>query len=45
MAAQSMELAYQVFQGTPPAEDTVLIDPELITADNIADYTGWTDPR
>ncbi|WP_375257438.1 ABC transporter substrate-binding protein [Citreimonas sp.] len=45
MAAQSMELAYQVFQGTPPDESTVLIDPELITSENIGDYTGWTDPR
>ncbi len=45
MAAQAMEMANQVLKGETPEETTVLIDPQLITSENIADYTGWTDPR
>ena len=45
MAAQAMELAYDVFQGNTPEEDTVLIEPQLITSENVGDYTGWTDQR
>jgi len=45
MAAQSMQMAYEVFQGNTPEEDTVLLEPELITAENVAEYKGWTDPR
>ncbi|WP_422073214.1 ABC transporter substrate-binding protein [Tranquillimonas rosea] len=43
MAAESMRMAYDVFQGDTPDEDTVLLEPELITSENVADYTGWTD--
>lgn len=43
MASKAMDLAYQTFQGNPPEQDTVLIDPKLITADNIDNYVGWTD--
>ncbi|MCK0713565.1 ABC transporter substrate-binding protein [Chromohalobacter sarecensis] len=42
MAAKAMDLAYQVFQGKSLEQDTVLIQPKLITADNVDDYVGWT---
>ncbi|WFR98885.1 ABC transporter substrate-binding protein (plasmid) [Rhizobium tumorigenes] len=45
MAAQSFDLALAIFQGKKPAETKVLLDPKLITADNIADYKGWTSAR
>lgn len=45
MAAQSFGLALDIFEGKKPAETKVLLDPKLITADNIADYKGWTAAR
>ncbi len=45
MAAEAMRLAYDVFQGNPPEETTVLIAPELITAENVDEYQGWTAER
>lgn len=42
MASQAMDLAYQLFQGETLEEDTILIEPMLITADNVDDYVGWT---
>lgn len=42
MAAQAMDLAYQLFQGKTLEKDTILIEPMLITADNVDDYVGWT---
>ncbi|RVV97580.1 ABC transporter [Mesobaculum littorinae] len=45
MAAEAMRLSYDVFQGNPPAEDTKLIAPELITAENVDEYQGWTAER
>ena len=45
MAGQALQMGYDAFQGNTPAEDTVLLEPELITADNLDDYKGWTDPR
>lgn len=45
MAGQALEMGYDVFMGNTPEKDTVLLEPQLITADNLADYKGWTDPR
>lgn len=45
MAGMAFQMGLDVFQGNEPAEDTVLLDPELITADNLADYQGWTAAR
>ena len=45
MAGQALQMGYDVFMDKMPAEDTVLLDPELITADNLDKYQGWTDPR
>ena len=45
MAGQALEMGYQALQGTVPDPDTVLLEPELITHDNIGEYKGWTSPR
>ena len=45
MAGEALKMGYDVFMGNTPAEDTVLLEPELITADNLEGYQGWTDPR
>ncbi|RAI01685.1 ABC transporter [Acuticoccus sediminis] len=45
MAGEALKMGYDAFQGKAPAEDTVLLDPELITAGNLEGYKGWTAPR
>lgn len=45
MAGQALDMANDVLQGKTPAEATVLLEPELITHDNIGDYKGWTAAR
>lgn len=45
MAGQALEMGVQVLKGEKPAEPTVLLDPQLITADNLKDYKGWTAVR
>ena len=41
MAKEGVEIGYQIKQGKPPAETTILIPVELITRDNVNDYPGW----
>jgi ribose transport system substrate-binding protein len=45
MAGQSLQMAVEVLKGNRPTEATVLLDPKLITADNLKDYKGWTAAR
>ncbi|MBZ9848190.1 ABC transporter substrate-binding protein [Mesorhizobium sp. CA14] len=45
MAGQSLTMAAEVLAGKKPAEPTVLLDPKLITAENLKDYKGWTAAR
>ncbi|CDX40792.1 Periplasmic binding protein/LacI transcriptional regulator [Mesorhizobium sp. ORS 3359] len=45
MAGQSLTMAADVLAGKKPAEPTVLLDPKLITAENLKDYKGWTATR
>ncbi|HEY0212040.1 MAG TPA: ABC transporter substrate-binding protein [Paenirhodobacter sp.] len=45
MAGQALDMGYQVLQGNVPAEPVVLLEPELITHDNIDSYKGWTAAR
>jgi ribose transport system substrate-binding protein len=42
MAGQSLELAAGILNGKKPEKSVILLDPVLITADNIATYKGWT---
>ena len=45
MAGEALKMGYDFFNGKKPEKATVLIDPVLITADNLKDYKGWTSPR
>ncbi|MBB4121083.1 ABC transporter substrate-binding protein [Martelella radicis] len=45
MAGEALELGYKFYQGEEIEETTVLLEPELITADNIDEYQGWTAVR
>ena len=45
MAGQALQLGVDVLNGKKPAEPVVLLDPQLITADNLKDYKGWTAAR
>jgi len=45
MAGKSLQMANEVLAGKKPAEPVVLLDPKLITADNLKDYKGWTAAR
>lgn len=45
MAGMALKMGYDVLQGNKPEKDTVLLEPELITADNIGTYKGWTAAR
>ena len=45
MAGQSYELAVGIVNGKKPEKNVILLDPKLITADNIKDYKGWTAAR
>jgi ribose transport system substrate-binding protein len=45
MAGQALQLGVDVLNGKKPAEPVVLLDPQLITADNVKDYKGWTAVR
>ncbi len=41
MAAQSYELAVGIVNGKKPEKNVILLEPKLITSDNIKDYKGW----
>jgi ribose transport system substrate-binding protein len=45
MAGQSLTMAAELLAGKKPAEPIVLLDPKLITAENLKDYKGWTAAR
>ncbi|TSE13903.1 substrate-binding domain-containing protein [Mesorhizobium intechi] len=45
MAGQSLTMAAELLAGKKPTEATVLLDPKLITAENLKDYKGWTAAR
>lgn len=45
MAGKAMEMGYAAFKGEELEETTVLIEPELITSENVGEYQGWTADR
>ncbi len=45
MAGQALQLGVDVLNGKKPAEPVVLLDPQLITAENLKHYKGWTAVR
>lgn len=45
MSGQALELGVKALNGEKPVEPTVLLDPQLITNENVKDYKGWTAAR
>ena len=45
MAGMALKMGNDVLQGKKPEKDTILLEPELITADNLSTYKGWTAAR
>lgn len=45
MAGQALDLGYKALNKEPIDNTTVLLEPELITHDNIGTYKGWTAAR
>ncbi|MFT4012222.1 MAG: ABC transporter substrate-binding protein [Paracoccus sp. (in: a-proteobacteria)] len=45
MAGQALQMGYDAMQGTVPEPNVVLLEPQLITHDNIGEYKGWTAAR
>lgn len=45
MAGQAMTMAAEVLKGNKPAEAVVLLEPKLITSENLGEYQGWTAAR
>jgi ribose transport system substrate-binding protein len=41
MAKDGIQIGYEIMNGKPPAETTILIPVDLITRDNVASYQGW----
>jgi ribose transport system substrate-binding protein len=42
MALKALEVGNEVLGGKKPAEPMLLLEPKLITRDNVKDYQGWT---
>jgi ribose transport system substrate-binding protein len=42
MAGQSLELAAGILAGKKPDPNVILLDPVLITNENLGSYKGWT---
>lgn len=42
MAQKAVETGYNILQGKKPEQETILIPVELITRDNVSEYSGWT---
>lgn len=45
MAGQALDMAAEVLKGNKPAEAVVLLEPKLITSENLGEYQGWTAAR
>lgn len=45
MAQRAVAIGNEILQGKKPAETTVLMEPKLITSENVGEYKGWTAAR
>lgn len=43
IARTALRLGLDVLKGKPPAQTTVLLQPELVTRDNVGSYKGWVN--
>ena len=41
LGAKGLEMAVKLFNGEKLDEDLILVDPSIVTVDNVADYKGW----
>lgn len=41
MALKALEIGQQIAAGNPPSDRVTLLNPTLVTRDNVADYGGW----
>ena len=42
MAQKAVDIGYGVMNGKKPADPMVLLDPQLVTRDNVKSYKGWS---
>ena len=42
MARMAVQVGYDIMQGNPPDETTILIPAHLVTRDNVGEYQGWS---
>lgn len=45
MAQKAVNVGYGIMNGQKPANPMILMEPMLITRDNVNAYKGWTAPR
>jgi len=45
MAGQALELGAGILSGKKPAQSVILLEPKLITSENVGQYKGWTAAR
>lgn len=45
IAVKATELGAQIVEGHKPAQTMILLDPQLITRQNVGSYKGWTAPH
>ncbi|MCT7325869.1 ABC transporter substrate-binding protein [Ralstonia mojiangensis] len=42
MAQKAVDIGYGVMNGKKPADPMILLDPQLVTRDNVKSYKGWS---
>ncbi|WP_019658696.1 ABC transporter substrate-binding protein [Variovorax atrisoli] len=45
MAQKAVEVGAELVDGKKPSQPTVLLEPKLVTRDNVKDYKGWGSQR
>jgi ribose transport system substrate-binding protein len=45
MAQKAVEVGYGILNGRKPASDVILLEPSLVTRDNVDSYKGWSAAR
>ena len=45
MASMAVKIGNDILEGKKPEKSVVLLDPVLVTRDNVAEYKGWQAVR